>query len=104
MDDFEITLKVRGTEESVGALTQYLEKDILAHAHSIKLLKTKWKYFYREVRGFNSDDIKSCAADHGYNELSLEEVNEVMDLMEKRFDADIGINWNVISICISDVI
>ena len=104
MEKFEITLSLEGTEESVRALEEHLRMNVLPEAYEIENPSIRWKLFRREVQGFCGEDVAGCAADYGYDELSPEEIENVLDLMEKRFDANIGMSWDVIEIWINDVI
>lgn len=97
MDDFEITLKVEGTEEAVRALTVHLREDILPEASGIINPEVCWKFSFREVHDFISEDIEGCAADYGLRIPNAKEIDDIMGIMEKRFDANIGMSWDVIA-------
>lgn len=107
MDTFEITLKVIGTEEGVRALMNHIKEDILPNASEINDKdSSSWSYkiFQKKVQGFSSEDVADCAADYGHRVLSSEEIEEVLNLMEKGFNIEVGMNWNIISHYIWEVI
>jgi len=52
---------------------------------------------------WDGDDVLSVADDLEVN-LTPEQVEAVLTLMAKSFDATIGINWDVIEICIQTVL
>jgi len=45
---------------------------------------------------WTANDVQHQAYDNGI-ELNEEQVFQVMDLIDQKFDAEIGINWDVIS-------
>ena len=57
----------------------------------------------RNVQGFSESDIMGLADQDG-EELTDEDVLQVMDRMEKVFDANYGMCWDVISDCIKHVL
>jgi len=48
------------------------------------------------------DDVLECAEDRGY-ECSTEQAEEVVYLLSKRHDCNIGINWDVIDCHLWDI-
>jgi len=71
--------------------------------------KKKWEVDVEEkdeidlinVGGFVAGDVESQAAERGI-ELTNEQILEVLYIMEKRFDASIGMSWDVIDMCIDE--
>ena len=107
METFEITLKLKGTEEGIRSLMNHIRENILPAACEVEDADdSSWSYkvFQRKVQGFSSEDVEYCAADYGYANLSQEEVEEIMNLMEKNFNAKIGMNWDLISHYIWEVV
>lgn len=56
------------------------------------------------VDEWGADDIQSVADCDFDAELTPEQVEQVMDVVVAGYDANIGINWEVISIAIEKVI
>lgn len=57
---------------------------------------------YVDVPTWNKEDIESRALSDGVD-LSLQQVDEVAELMASKHDANEGINWEVISVYIDIV-
>lgn len=57
---------------------------------------------YLDLPTWSKKDIKVQARKQ-YIELTKNEVREVADLLSASFDANSGINWDVISGCINEV-
>lgn len=103
MNKFIITIEVNSTEESVRALVNHLENDILPNSFQTKRINCSFKLYEREFQGFTEEDIQHCALEYGYEHLSKEEINKVFDLCEKRFDANNGMNWDFINFIIGEI-
>lgn len=56
------------------------------------------------VDAWGANDIQSVADCDFDAELTSEQVEQVMDVVVAGYDANIGINWEVISIAIEQVI
>ena len=55
------------------------------------------------VGGFMAGDVASSAEGMGHN-LSDEQVDKVLQRMDKVFDANVGMCWDIIEDCIKDII
>ena len=107
METFEVTLRLKGTEEEVRALIEHLKENIIPYSRDVNFtgdIPYSYKIFQKKVQGFSSEDVADCAAAYGHRVLSSEEIEEVLNLMEKGFNIKIGMNWNIISHYIWEVI
>ena len=56
------------------------------------------------IGGFNKIDVETMATEQLNLKITDEQVCEVMDMMDSRFDASLGMNWDVIENCINEVL
>ena len=105
MDKFKIIIEVDSTEETVKAIIEYFREDFPPEKfkHSFNKSNLSYEIKERSFHGYDSEDIQSCAFDHGYGILTPKEIEKVFDVMEKRFDANWGVNWDYINFCIKEV-
>lgn len=62
-----------------------------------ELFKTGWI-----ISAWHLDDIKLCAENYNREELSYDDCRVIMKEIEKSHDAEIGINWESILVCIDN--
>ena len=83
----------------------YLVQRIFPDCEGIQLIDDEISHVEldrRTVQGFIAEDIISCAEDYGYKVPNEEQIESIMDMMEKRFDANIGMSWDTIAMHIQD--
>ena len=64
--------------------------------NSVKNIIEEYLKDEMEVGGWTVEDVKAQACDEGYK-ISDDEARSVLDTLEHQYDANIGINWDVIS-------
>lgn len=106
MKNHKITIIVKAKSyDAVKATVDHLRWDILPECEGLgKLTSIQQEVYTREVQGFQEEDIRCQAKQDGHRYVKNADVDQIMDLMEDRFDANYGMSWDVISDCILDVL
>ena len=106
MAKYKLTYMIEAeTEKAMKALDFYLKDSIFPDAYGVKQIDdghTPYELYQREVQGFSAKDVITCAKDYDLPIPDADQIDFIMDVMEKRFDANIGMNWDIIAIYIQD--
>jgi len=106
MERYKLTYIIEAVSEcSMKALENHLKNNVFPYSRDIKHIddgRTPYSLDDREVQGFVAEDIRGCAEDYDLPIPNEEQIDNIMDMMEKRFDANIGMSWDIIAIHIQD--
>jgi len=64
-------------------------EEISSHTHSVKLITKK------QIGSWNVDDVIQ-AAESSDLDITYEQAEEILDSIKSKWDAEIGINWDII--------
>ena len=106
MAKYKLTYMIEAeTEDAMKALDFYLKDSVFPDACGVEQIDdgyTPYELYQRVVQGFNAEDVIGCAKDYNLPIPNADQIENIMDMMEKRFDANIGMSWDIIAIHIQD--
>ncbi|MDA3809660.1 MAG: hypothetical protein PF518_04940 [Spirochaetaceae bacterium] len=92
-------------EIRIEELDRHLKENVFPYSRDIKLIPNEYEKnfseYERHVQGFSMTDIIGCAENDCAKDITEEEADEIMDVLEKRFDASIGMSWDTIAFWIN---
>jgi hypothetical protein len=101
MKTYIMTHKFEATEEAMKALENHLKNNIFPYSRDIKHLDdghTPYEIYEREACGFCAEDVIHQAKEGNDRIIDEKQANDIMDIMEKKYDASLGMDWDTISI------
>ena len=94
MEKYQLTYTIEAvSSESMKALDNHLKNNIFPYSRDIKQIDdghTPYEVYERDVHGFGPEDIIGCADQYDHPIPDEDQIDDIMDIMEKRYDANIG--------------
>ena len=100
MKTYILKYKIKATKENMENLDFYIRDSVFPY-QDIERIEDYEKTFVeyeRCIQGFSMSDIKAYVIQEEYEEITNEQADKLMDILEKNFDASIGMSWDTISI------